>query len=458
MRIIVVGDGKVGSTLAGQLSGEGHDVVIIDTNQKVIDESVNQMDIIGICGNGANHKVLIEAEVDKADLLIASASSDELNMLCCLLAKKMGAQNTIARIRNPEYNDQLLYMQKELGLSMSINPEFAAASEMFRILRFPAAIKIEDFSGGRVELAEIIVPSGSGLDGILLRNLRNKYKTKVLVCVVQRENDVFIPNGNFELKGGDIISVTASPAEISRFFASLGILRRSVENVMLIGGGRIAYYLSRMLLNIGVKVKIIETDKERCIELSESLPKAMIINGDGTDQELLLEEGIERMDAFAMLTGFDEQNIILSIYAQSKGVGKVLTKVSRPSMIDLINNTGRELSVISPRNISANTITRYVRAMQNSRGSNVETLHTLVGGRVEALEFRVKDTFEYLNIPLKDLSFKPNLLITSIIRGRQTIVPGGDDFFKSGDSVIAVTDVESRTEVIDDLSDILDKR
>lgn len=453
MRIIIVGNGKIGNTLAEQLSGEGHDIVIIDRNQQNIDNLVNSLDVMGICGNGASYRVLLEAEVSRADLLIACTSQDEVNLLCCLVAKKLGARHTIARVRNPEYSDQLVFMRDELGLSMSINPERVAASELFKILRFPSAIKIETFSGNRVELADVKLRQGSPLDGVYLRYLSKIYKGNALICAVRRENKTIIPDGNFMLKAGDKISVIAPARDMLDFFAALGAVLPEAKNVMIIGGGRISFYLSRMLLDNGVHVKIIDVDPARCNDLVRLLPGAMVICGDGTDQELLDEEGLRDMDAVIALTGVDEENIILSLYAQTKIDGKVITKVNRSTLMSIAETTGLD-SIVSPRVLTANLIVSYVRAMQNSLGSNVETLHRVAGGEAEALEFRVGKNFPMLDVPLKDLSLKPGILIASISRQGKTIIPGGRDVILADDRVVVISTADSRFE---DLSEILQK-
>ncbi len=450
MRIIIVGNGKVGSTLAEQLSAEDHEITIIDQNQQNVDNLVNTLDVMGICGNGASYRVLLEAEVSQADLLIACTNQDEINLLCCLVAKKLGAKHTIARVRNPEYSDQLVFMRDELGLSMSINPERAAASELFKVLKFPSAIKIETFSNNRVEMAEIKLRNESKLTGVYLRDLHKLFKGRALICAVQRDSVVTIPDGNFMLQAGDKINVIAPAGDMLDFFSSFGAILPEAKNVMIIGGGRISFYLSRMLLENGASVKIIDISQQRCEELARLLPKAMIICGDGTDQELLDEEGLREADAVVALTGVDEENIILSLYAQSHTEGKVLTKVNRASLASIAEATGLE-SIITPRVLVANMIVRYVRAMHNSMGSNVETLHRLVGGQVEALEFKVSDSFPALDVPLKDVALKPNILIASIARDGKTIIPGGRDVIKKGDRVIIVTAHHS----FDDLAEIL---
>ncbi|PWM25800.1 MAG: Trk system potassium transporter TrkA [Oscillospiraceae bacterium] len=450
MKIIVVGGGKIGETLVEQLAREGHDLVLIDNQQRVIDETENRLDVMGVYGNGASHQVQMEAGVPRADLLIAATSSDELNILCGLVAKKLGARHTIARVRNPEYSDQLVFLRDELGLSMSINPEAAAAGELFRMLRFPSALKIETFSRGRVEMAEVRLREGGSLDGLYLHEFSRKFQVKVLVCIVQRGEEVFIPTGDFRMAAGDKISIAAGPSEIEQFFRAAGLMKEQAHSVMIVGGGRIAHYLGRKLLGIGVSVKIIDSNPQRCRQLCEQMPRAMIICGDGTKQELLFEEGLERVDAFVSLTGLDEQNAILSMFAASRGVSKVITKVSRTSLLSLVESAGLE-SVISPKEITANQIIRYVRAMQNSLGSNVETLYKLVGGRVEALEFRVSPEFSHIGVPLRDLTLKPNLLLACITRDGKAIIPGGNDSIVANDRVIIVT----TNQQLRDLSDIL---
>ncbi len=450
MRIVIVGAGKVGHTLAEQLSFEGHDIVIIDKSQQIIDSLVNALDVLGIVGNGASYGVLKEAEVDRADLLIACTSHDEVNLLCCMAAKKIGAESTIARVRNPEYNDQLLFMREELGLSMSINPEYISAMELFRILQFPSAIKIESFSNKRVEIAEIKLKEDSKLAGMKIGNLRSHFKEKVLICSVQRGSEVAIPGGSFVLQAGDKINILATRNEMAGFFSAIDLLQKQANDIMIIGGGRISYYLSRMLLDNGMRVKIIDIDKTRCLELCQLLPKAAVICGDGTEQDLLQEEGISDVDAIITMTGVDEENIILSMYAQTVTTGKVITKISRPALVKLVENTNLD-TIVSPRVLTANLIVRYVRAKQNSVGSNIETLHRLVGGAVEAIEFKVNETFPKAGVRLKDLSLRPNILIGCIGRSGKTIIPGGDDSICPGDRVIIIT----TNEQLDDLSDIL---
>ncbi len=451
MKIVIVGDGKVGQALTGRLAEEGHDLVVIDSSPEALRTSVEVHDVMGISGNGASYAVQKEAGVEDADLLIAATSGDELNLLCCMVANKIGARHTIARVRNPDYADQLVMMKEEFGLSMAINPELAAATEIARMLRFPSALKLDSFARGMVELVEIKVKEDSPLLGQALFSLSSHLGIRILICAVKRGDEVYIPTGSFVLQQGDKITLTANPAQLDSLFRKLGIYRHKIHRVMVVGGGRIAYYLAKQLLRLGMSVKIIEQDAARCEQLSEALPKAHIILGDGTERELLEEEGIADMDALVAVTGMDEENIIISMYAGTLGLAKVVTKINRMSFQEILDSAGIE-SVISPKGITVNQIVRYVRAMQNSQGSNVETLHRIVGGRVEALEFSAGYCPGLTGIPLKDLRTRKNLLIACIIRGRQTIYPGGNDAIEEGDSVVVVTTEHQ----LKDLRDILE--
>jgi len=450
MRIVIVGDGKVGCTLAAQLTKEGHDLVMIDKNPQALKNSTDTLDVIGVQGNGASYAVQMEAQVNKADLLIAATSSDEVNMLSCLLAKKLGARHTIARIRNPEYAGQLVFLKDELGLSMAINPEQAAAAEISRILRFPSATKIDVFGKGRVELVEFRIGESNPLAGQQLSSLYARYKLKVLICAVQRAGQIHIPGGDFVLQQGDKVHVTASSREISTFFREIGLLKERIRSVLIVGGGKISYYLARQLSDMGMRVRIIERDAQRCIELDERLPKVEMIHGDGTDQELLQEEGIADTDAFIALTDNDEENIILSMYANGLGVKKVVTKINRITLPDILASVGLE-SVILPKFITADQIIRYVRAMQNSFGSSVETLHKIVNNQVEALEFIVRENASFLHRPLRELPLRENLLIACLIRQGRVIIPSGSDTIELGDNVIVIT----TNGQLNDISDIL---
>ena len=451
MKILIVGCGKIGSTLLSSFVSEGHDVVAIDTLPEVITELTNIYDVMGICGNGVDSDILAEAGVKNADLFIAVTASDEFNMLSCFLAKKMGAKSTIARIRNPEYNDKSLsFIRKQLELSMSINPERLAARELFNILKFPSAMKIERFSGRYLEMVEIRLKPDSVLDGVKLSELRSKYEAKVLVCCVKRGENTYIPDGNFVLQGDDRIGITGSPTEMQKIFKRLGLLTKQSKSVMILGGGKIAQYLADMLLSIGCNVKIIEQNEAVALRLCEDLPNAVIIHGDGARQELLLEEGINNQDAFVSLTGSDEENILISIFASSQGVPKSISKVNRDELASMADKLGVD-TIISPRKIVSDLIVSYARALQNSLGSNVESLYKLMDGDAEALEFNVKADPRLTDIPLKALTLKKNILIAGIIRDRKTIIPGGNDVIMAGDKVVVIaTGIK-----LSDLSDIL---
>lgn len=450
MKIVIVGNGKVGLTLARELSTEDHDLILIDNNMSHLENVQNNLDIMCYCGNGASYTALKEAGCENADLLLAVTSLDELNLLCCLIAKKLNVKNTIARIRNPEYSEQMRVLKEDLGLTMSINPEKETAIEIERILRFPGAIKLESFARGRVELVEIKVKENCSLVNMKLKDLSKSLNSKILVCAVQRENQVCIPDGNFVFRENDRLSFTAAPEDINKFFKQIHIPQNKIHYVMIIGGSKIAFYLAKSLISKGTKVKIIEQDEERCKYISEMLPKATVICGDGSDYNLLLEEGLESTDAFIALTGMDELNLVISMYAQSVKVHKVISKVNRVSYTNIIANTGLE-TVVSPKEITAHRILQFVRAYRNSMSSsNVETLHKIVNGKVEALEFIVKKEAPYLHVPLKDLKFKKDVLVASIVRNREHIVPDGFESIQLNDRIVIVT----TTGKYDDLADI----
>ncbi len=438
MRIIVVGCGKVGQTIVEQLSREKHDISVIDTDAKVINDITNNFDVLGVVGNGASYEVLKEASIENADLLIAVTDSDELNLLCCLLARQLEGCNTIARVRNPVYSQEIRLIREQLGLSMTINPEYAAAREISRILRVPAAIKIETFAKGTVELLKVEIPEGSLLDGIRIADIRSRAKVNVLICAVEREDNVTIPNGSYVLEKKDTISVILPTDKVRDFFSEIGVEAPKVRNTMIIGGGKIAFYLAQMLKKSGIDVKIVEVDQDRCEELSESLPGAVVIQGDATDQDVLMEEGITEADAFVTLTGIDEANIFLSLFAKSVSGAKVVTKVNRLSFDNIIDRFDLG-SLIYPKRITADSIVRYVRAMQNSFGSDVETMYNIIENRVEALEFVIREETPYIGIPLSELKIKDNVLIACISRMGETIQPNGQTKIMVGDSVIVVT-------------------
>ncbi|MBQ2780619.1 MAG: Trk system potassium transporter TrkA [Clostridia bacterium] len=451
MNILIVGCGKIGTTILASLTAEGHDITVIEPDRDVLAEVTNIYDVMGVCGNGADSDALKEAGVADAELFIAVTGSDELNMLSCFLAKRLGAKHTIARIRNPEYNDSSLnFLKQELELSMAINPESLAARELYHILKLPTAAKIETFSRGNFEMIELRLKDDSPILGVPLSELRSRYDIKFLICVVQRGDEVYIPDGNFVLQAGDHIGLTASPSEIQKLVRALGLFSKQAKSVMILGGSRTAYYLTRRLLASGSDVKIVDKDRTLCEELCLSLPKAVIINGDGTHQELLLEEGLQDMDAFVSLTGIDEQNILLSFFASAQDVPKVISKVNSPELSAMAERLGLDC-VISPRKIIADVLVRYARALQNSMGSTIETLYSLMDDQVEAIEFLVQDEPSLVNIPLKDLQLKSDILIAGIIRQRKPIIPTGNDAILPNDRVVLL----AARQHIQELKDIL---
>ncbi len=451
MKIVVVGCGKIGTTVVSSLDSEGHDVVAVDTNPAVIDEISDIYDVICICGNGADYDTLLEAGIDKADMFVAITGSDELNMLSCVIAKKMGAKYTVARIRNPEYNDKNLpFVKQYLDLSLHINPELLVANELFNILKLPSAVNIETFSRRNFQLVEILIKENSILCGMSLIELRKKYKSNFLIGLVMRNDEVYVPDGNFVIEKGDRVGIIATPHEIHKFFKTVGVMKKQAKNVMILGASTTAFYLAKMLLNAGSNVTIIDKDKERCELAAQRLPGAVVINGDGASQEVLLEEGLLTSDALVTLTGLDEENILVSFFAMSQSVPKVIAKINRNELIAMAEKLGID-SIISPKRIISDVITRYARALQNSVGSNVETLYKFMDGRIEALEFNVSSDFKAQQIPLKDMKLKHNVLIGGIIRKRKAFIPTGDDFIAAGDRVVVISEGHK----MDDLSDIL---
>lgn len=439
MNIVIIGAGKVGKKIAEQLTAEGHDIIVVDNDASRLNTLMNAQDVMCVLGNGAFYEVQKEAEVNHADVVIAAAPQDEVNMLCCLLAKKLGAKRCIARVRTPGYYRQLGFMKEELGLSMTVNPDFAAASEITRVLILPAAAQVEVFAGGRVELVEFKITENNPIVGNTLAEVYKKFKIKILVCAVQREGNVIIPDGNFVPQVGDRISIVSNHEGAEQFFKKIGTKHGKIKSVMIVGGGRIGYYLAKQLIKLGMDVKIIENNYNRCLELSEALSEASVIHADGTDHIILKEEGIEHIDAFAALTGIDEENMIMAMYAKTKNVKKVISKINRGSYMSISNNIGLD-SIVSPKQLAANNILGYIRAMKNSeKSNNVETIYKVVDEKVEALEFIVRENASYLNRPLRELKTKKDVLIASIVRNRRPIVPGGDDYISCGDSVIVVT-------------------
>lgn len=438
MKIIVVGCGKVGAAIIEQLSREGHDISVIDVDTRVVTDISNNYDVMGLVGNGASHALQVEAGIETADLLIAATDSDELNLLCCLIAKKAGGCNTIARVRNPVYNEEIGFLKEELGLSLTVNPEYAAATEIARVLRVPSAVHIETFAKGRVEIIKVRIPENSILNGCPLAQIRSKTGADVLISTVERGDQVEIPNGSFVLKEGDVISIIASRQNTRDFVEKIGLKAKRVKDCMIIGGGKIAFYLAQQLIESGIRVKIIERDRDRCEELSEQLPKAVILHAEASNQDILREEGITDCQSFVTLTGMDEENVFLSMFAQSVSKAKVITKVDSLGFDDIIRRL--ELgTVIHPKNITADNIVRYVRAMQNSIGSNVESLYKVIDNKVEALEFLIQKDSPIIGIPLSELKAKPGTLIACISRGGRIMIPNGNSTIHQGDSVVVVT-------------------
>ena len=439
MKIVIIGDGKVGHKLCAQLSEEDYDIVLIDQNAGKLKEALNRMDIFCITGDGANVEVQKEADVPHADLVIACASTDELNMLSCLLAKRLGAKHTIARVRNPVYYRQIGLLKDDLHLSMAVNPELAVSHEIARVLLFPDTSKVETFVKGRVELVEFCVRPDSKLKGLSLADIYRKYQIRILVCAVRRGKEVFIPNGDTVLEEGDRIHIAATHRELENFFNALGKRSGKVKNVLICGGGGVSYYLAHQLQHSRMHVKIIEKDYARCEKLTELLPEATIICGDATDHDLLLEEGIESADALIALTGMDEENIIMALFAKTQNVPKIVAKVNEDSRAQMVEGLGID-SIVSAKSVTADAILSYVRARRKSiKSANVETLYRLVEGKVEALEFLIRQECEYTDVPLKDLPTKPEYLIACIGRKGRIIIPGGDDRIQVGDSVVIVT-------------------
>ncbi|MCI8564732.1 MAG: Trk system potassium transporter TrkA [Lachnospiraceae bacterium] len=438
MQIIVVGCGNVGSTLTEQLSKEGHNIAVIDAKGERLKRVTDSCDVLGVLGNGATYSVQMEAGIEEADLLIAVTDSDEMNMLCCLIAKKAGNCHTIARVRNPVYGMEIEFIKEELGLAMVINPEAAAATAIARLLKFPSAIEVDTFAKGRVELSKLRLQPDNILVGCCLKDISSKLHCDVLVCTVERGEEVIIPDGNFSLREKDLISVVASTRNIIQFFKKMGMATGRVKDALIVGGGSTAYYLARQLLAMGIKLKIVERDRDRCEQLSELLPQASIIHGDGTDRSVLMEEGLEKAQAFISLTNVDEENIMLSLFAKSVSKAKLVTRVHRIAYDEMIGSLDIG-SIIYPRYTTAENILRYVRAMSNSLGSNVETLYKLIGDKAEALEFWIHEKSPVVGVPLQEMNLKPNILLACINRRNSVIIPGGQDMIQVGDTVVVVT-------------------
>ncbi len=452
MNTIIIGCGKVGQKLAEKLSQEeNQNITVVDISYDIVQDIINQYDAMGVVGNGASVETLLEAGVENADILIAVTNSDEVNLLTCLLAKKTGNCQTIARVRKPDYNKELHLFKDDLGLTMVINPELTAANEIARVLRFPSAIEIDTFAKGKIEILKFKVSEDSVLDNMPVWEINSKLNTDILVCGVERGEEVFIPDGRFVIKKGDFVSIIAAPLNGYAFFKKIGVKTNRVKDTIIVGGGPITYYLADKLIHRGINVKIIEKKQEVCDRLCLQLPKATIICADGTDSRLLLEEGIENAESFVALTNMDEENIMLSLFAKSKTDGKLVTKVNRVSYDDIISNMDLG-TVIYPKDITAEYIIRFVRAKENSLDSDIETMHMILDDKAEALEFSIKENSPVIGIPIADLPIKSNVLIACIVHNGKIIIPRGNDQICSGDTVIVVTTRMGLKEI----SDILD--
>lgn len=450
MNIIIVGCGRVGETLAEKLNDDGNNVTIIDMSAKKVKNIANKFDIMGIIGNGATHAVQKEAGIDDADLLIAVTNSDELNLLCCMVAKKAGHCQTIARVKNPEYSKEAPFLKDELGLAMVINPEYAAAEEIARVLRFPSAIKIETFAKGRVELIKFKLPKNSRIVGMSVKELISKLRCDVLVCTIERGENAYIANGNSVFEEKDIISIIASHKNAQDFFTKIDYKGDTIKNVIVAGGGVLTHYLCDILEGSGISIKIIEKDMKVCEELCTQWKNVDVINGDTADKEILMEEGIDRADAFVTLSNHDEENIVLSLFAQGSNVGKVITRINRIDYDGILSRLELD-TIISPKNITADMILRYVRATQNTIGSNVETLYNIIRDEVEAAEFIIKAGSPIIGKPLSELKFRPDVLIAAILRDNEVIIPRGYDVIQEGDAVVTV----SKLIALHDIKDVL---
>lgn len=454
MRIIVVGAGKVGLTIAEHLAREEHDVVVVDRSEEVLHRIEDTLDVLCIRGSGANAATLLEAGVDRADIIIATTEGDETNMLCCLVGKRLGAKYAIARIRDPEYNESLSLLQKEMGIDLAVNPERATALEISRLLRFPFASNIESFAKGRVEMVEFRAQEKDIVIGHPLRELSRRLGglPQVLYAAVERNGKVIIPNGDFAIQPGDRVHVAADMVTITNYFRFLGKNNVRVKNVMLLGGGRISYYLSKMVVPTGMHVSMIEIDEKKAEALSEALPEVTVIHGDGTDQELLEQEGLPRMDAYVALCDRDEENLMTGLFAVSRGVPKVIVKNNRGGYTDIISSMGLD-SIISPKAITCSELLRYVRGRENVSGTRVERLYRLMNGQAEALEFIARGADSYIGVPLKDLTVRPGTLVAVIVRKGKVIVPFGGDHIEEGDRVVILA-CESG---ISDLNEVIRK-
>lgn len=453
MNIIIIGCGKVGRVLAKQLNEEKHNLVIIDNQESKLQEFGEEVDALCITGNGTSVSTLNEAGIADADALIAVTGSDELNLLCCVVAKKVSDCQTIARVRNPVYSEEIDFIQERLGISMIVNPEQLTAREITRLLQFPSALQIDTFSKGRVELLKFRILPEFKMDGMRISELSSRFPQSVLICAVERDNEIEIPNGNFVLKDDDLISIAATPAAAKQFFHQLGLSTRPVKNALLIGGGKISYYLAQELLKNKIDVRILEKDKARCEELAELLPEASVINGDSSDQNLLFQCGFQTAEAIVALTNIDEENVFLGLSAKEHCHAKQVVKINLLAFDRIISKLDVG-SVVYPKFITADYIMQHIRAMQNVAGNQVKTFVHILENRAEALEFSIREDSKVAGIAIKDLKFKKDLLICCINRKGNIIIPKGQDTIEAGDTVVVV----SANKGLQDIEDILERQ
>ena len=452
MKIIIVGAGKVGEYLFTDLNTDENDIILIEKKQDILNEMLSKYDIMGISGNGTNHDILEEAGVSDCDVFISVTESDEINIISCIFAKKMGAKYTIARVRNPEYSEKYAFMREALGINLMINPEFVTAREISRSLKYPFAHSVETFADGRVKLVGISVDSNSPLNNLRISDLQKVFNYKILIGIVERNNEIFIPSGNFVIMENDKVYFTGTEEYIYKFYNRLGVGNEKIDSVVIIGGSKISYYLISNLIRENIKVKIIEVDKNIAQVFSEKFPSNVkVICADGSDSEVLDEEGINEFDACIALTGIDEENIMISMYAKQLGIKKSIAKVSRLSLLNIIP-CAEKFSPVTPKKLVSDIIISVVRSIMNSEGANIETLHRLSDNKVEAVEIKINKESKVTGISLRELNIKENVLIAYIIRKNKLIFPTGDDCILVGDTIIVI----SKANLIQNIDCILD--
>ena len=453
MKVVIVGGGKVGELLCADFSSIFKEVTIIDTNELRVEKLVETYDINGILGNGANYEVLTRADSAEADMFISVTASDEINMICCIAAKQMGAKYTIARIRNPEYSKTKEFLRESLGIDLMVNPEYEAAKQISHMLKYPTAIKVESFFGGKFNILEVIINSNSMLKGVSLIDSKKIIDFPSLVCLVERQGEVFVPRGNYVFNVGDKVHITAANKNLKKFYKLLGNqdnMEKKITSSLVIGGGKIAYYLVEFLQIANFYVKVIEIDKNKAIALSETFPDIDVIWADGSDRDTLIEEGIQTFDSCISLTGFDEENIIINLYADKLGIKKTVAKVNRASLKQIAEDIG-QYSYITPKEIVGNIITKYTKSLQCSKHSDIENFYRIANNQAEVIEFKItNNSAKILGIKLKDLAINPNMLIAFIIRNNKQIFPNGDDEIKLDDNVVVVS-YKHKIEHIDDI-------